>query len=752
MRSTFAAHTPTDGSDQWHNLEQHLRDVGAGTQSAANQFGAGVLGEYAGLWHDLGKYNPDFQTYLDQCHAASQSHDDRKLKGPPHAIYGARLAWDLLRPTPLAPIIYGHHAGLPEISQMKSKLADPELEESYQAVLQEAQQALGEFSPNADACNTILRTLYNDADDYELDYELLTRLLFSCLVDADYLDTEEHFDPQKTGQRRIAATVAELWPQLEAAQSKLIENAGASLTPVNQVRAEVYDACLKSAELPPGVFRLAVPTGGGKTRSGLAFALKHAVQFKCDRIIVAVPYTSIIEQTVKVYRDIFGEASVLEHHSAANTEQFYQDKENETNDDARQQYAQARLATQNWDAPLIVTTTVQLFESLFANRPSKCRKLHNIVNSVMVLDEVQTLPVGLLKPIVSILQGLCDRYHVTVVLCTATQPALEGDTPYLTGFKEIRDIIEPDVARQHFNTLQRVNYEIQLQGWSWEQLAEDVISHQHQQALIILNTRKDALSVLTTFIDQANFLSEGDIFHLSTLLCGKHRREVLAEVRTRLKAGQPCLLVSTQVVEAGVDLDFPAVYRALGPLDRVVQAAGRCNREGKSKQGRVVIFKPEEGKVPQGEYKTAVDETALLLRRQDLDLHDPRIFEEYFRCLYQQGTDKYEIQALRYRLNFPEVSKEFRLIKDETTSVVIRYDDSVNNRIHQIQRRGIFASDYRALQPYTVSLRDHEFFEAKELCDEISPGLFVWGGSYHPLKGIGIGDNAIAYDPADLIV
>ena len=466
---------------------------------------------------------------------------------------------------------------------------------------------------------------------------------------------------------------------------------------------------------------------------------------------MAVPYTSIIEQTVKVYRDIFDHTAVLEHHSAANTEQFYHHDEGEINADARWQYAQTRLATENWDAPLIVTTTVQLFESLFANRPSKCRKLHNIVNSVIILDEVQTLPVGLLKPIVNVLQEFCDCYHVTVVLCTATQPALEGDTPYLKGFKDIRDIVSPDVALQHFKMLQRVNYEIQLQGWSWEQLVADVISHQHRQALIVLNTRKDALSVLEEFI-AGGVVAEDDIFHLSTLLCGKHRRTVLAAVRQRLKDKRPCLLISTQVVEAGVDLDFPAGYRALGPLDRIVQAAGRCNREGKSEKGRVIIFKPAEGKVPLGEYKIAVDETARLLGRQNLDLHDPGIFEEYFHRLYQQGTDERNIQTLRRKLNFPEVAKEFRLIKDDTTAVVIRYDDEVNNRICEIQRRGVFARDYRALQPYTVSLRNHEFLKAKDLCDEIAPGLFVWGGSYHPLQGIGIGDRAIAYDPADLII
>ncbi len=744
------AHTPNSNGD-WHSLKKHLGCVAHGARIHAKKFGAEELGYYAGLWHDLGKYNPAFQQYLKHC--AASSSNDTKPKSVPHAIHGAKLAWDLLKQTPIAPIIYGHHGGLPEKEYLKSKLANPELDESYQTVLEKARLELGELKADQDF-NELITNIFKDISGIDKAYrfEMLTRILFSCLVDADYLDTESHFDPDKTAQRGSNISIPELWQKLETDQAKLLNQAQQSPTPVNQVRAEVYDSCLKAAELAPGVFRLAVPTGGGKTRSGLGFGLKHAARHGFDRVVVAVPYTSIIEQTVKVYQGIFGEKAVLEHHSAANTEQFYLKDETETNADARQQYAQARLATENWDAPLIVTTTVQLFESLFANRPSKCRKLHNIANSIIILDEVQTLPIGLLEPIVNALKELCDYYHVTVVLCTATQPALDAETPYLRGFQNVRDIIAPDIARQHFRALQRVNYEIQLSSWSWEQLKEDVVSHDHEQALIVLNTRKDALSALDALQAADDFITESGIFHLSTLLCGKHRREVLAVVRERLKNDQPCLLVSTQVVEAGVDLDFPAVYRALGPLDRIVQAAGRCNREGKrSETGRVVVFLPEDGKVPPGEYKTAVDETTRLLGRANLDLHDPSIFEEYFRCLYQQGTDVLKIQELRQRLNFPEVAQQFRLIRDDTTAVVVKYDNVVNERLRQIQRRGLFSSDYRALQPYMVSLRNHEFRQAKELCDEIAPGLFVWGGSYHPIKGIGIGEQAIAYDPTDLI-
>ena len=741
MKYKFNAHTPGKGDDKWHELKAHLGDVANLTEEFADKFNAGKLGYYAGLWHDLGKYNPNFQKYLDECHSGAGSH----IKKVPHAIHGAKLAWDLYKLTPLALLIYGHHAGLPQKVILESKLADPKHEEDYKITCANTEQELGKLQIDEDF-NSLVRSLLTDS----YSYDLLTRLLFSCLVDADYLDTEEHFKPEQTIGRQQSIDLIHLWTKLEIDREQVIQ--AAEISSVNQVRREVYEACTAAAELPAGVFRLAVPTGGGKTLSGLSFALKHAIRHGLDRVIIAVPYTSIIEQTVNVYRDILGENAVLEHHSAANTEQFYAGGKEETNDDARQQYAKARLATQNWDAPLIVTTTVQLFESLFANRPSKCRKLHNIVNSVIILDEVQTLPVGLLSPILSVLRELCDRYQVTVVLCTATQPAFTGDTGYLKGLKNVRDIIAPDLAVGHFQNLQRVNYELHVQGWLWSELIDDLISHQHHQALIVLNTRKDTLAVLDALNSHSDNFDKANIFHLSTLLCGKHRREVLATVKARLKNNLPCILVSTQVVEAGVDLDFPAVYRAVGPLDRIVQAAGRCNREGKRGLGRVVIFQPSEGKVPQGEYQTAVDETIRLLKRENLNLHDPSIFEEYFQCLYQSGADIHGIQDLRKRLDFPAVAKEFRLIRDDTTSVIIEYDDKVRKRLRELSYRDINAGDYRFLQPYMVSLRNYEFMQGKELCPEIAPGLYVWGGTYHPVKGIGIGSRSIDYDPADLML
>lgn len=752
----FFAHTPAEDKkiassqilretcdnrlENWHSLKAHLSKVSVIAKKSADKFNAGKLAHYAGLWHDLGKYNPEFQNYLKQCHQASKLGEKEPNQKVPHAIYGAKLAAEKFQP--IAPIIYGHHGGLPQPAYMKDRLEEVK-SATYEQVLENARKE----SVKLDIDSEINQQLMSLTVD-EYSYELLVRILFSCLVDADYLDTEAHFDPEKAAirkvnQQREDLQIDFLWQTLEKSQQQLLANA--PHTKVNQVRSQVYQACIKAAVLKPGVFRLAVPTGGGKTRSGLSFALFHAVQHNLERVIVAVPYTSIIEQTVKVYRDILGEDAVLEHHSAVQP-----DKGNE--EDARSRQAIARLATQNWDSPLIVTTTVQLFESLFANRPSRCRKLHNIVKSVIILDEVQTLPVSLLEPILSVLKDLCDRYNVSIVLCTATQPAFDLNNPYFKGFPtgSIQDIVPQKLAQEHFSVLSRVNYQLPETAWSWQDLAEDLQQRQIFQALIILNTRKDALNALDAIANETN---SDYLFHLSNLLCGQHRREVLEQVRAHLKNNQPCILVSTQVVEAGVDLDFPLVYRAIAPLDRIVQAAGRCNREGKLYKGNVIIFDPQDGKVPPGEYETAVNETTKLLKRENIDLHDPYIFTEYFACLYQDlDTDKKKIQQHRQGFDYPEVAEKFKLIPDDTTAVVINYQDRALEVIERIKRRGLRSHYLRALQPYLVNLRSREFNQTADLREEIAAGIWLWHGDYDPIRGIAIGKQPILYDPADLFV
>lgn len=758
-----AAHTPPHGSQQWHSLKEHLSDVALAAQRFAQKFGSGDLGYYAGLWHDLGKYNPEFQKYLEQCHATSSSGRQKKVWGPRHAVHGALLAAEIC--PVLAPIIYGHHAGLQGFSFIKNDLSpnNPTWKNSYQQALNSAHSELENLIPTID-----LRSTLKNAPHDKLSGEVFQRMLFSCLVDSDYLDTEEHFEGRAREKRETS--VAELWVTYQQNRQQFLQTVKDHKTHVNQVREQVYQACLDAAEQSPGIFRLSVPTGGGKTLSGLAFALRHAVLNQYDRVIFAVPYTSIIEQTVKVYRDIFGFEAVLEHHSAV------KDEWSKDNDDDKFQLqegavntqAQARLATQNWDAPLVVTTTVQLFESLFANRPSRCRKLHNLIGSIIVLDEVQTLPIALLTPIRSMLEELVERYKVSIVYCTATQPPIAGKNPYFDGFKAelVKDIIVPEQAKEHFITLKRIEYEQPSESWTWEQLAEDIKNQ--QQALAILNTRKNALSVLdalgvvtTEYLSASGYeaevatvLDESQILHLSTLLCGAHRRTVLEEVRRRLKAKEPCLLISTQVVEAGVDVDFPVVYRAMGPLDRIVQAAGRCNREGKMQnKGRVVIFEPIDGKTPDGEYGKVVQTTRRLLQESDLDLHNPGIFEDYFQSLYQiEQRDKHNIQDLRQKHNYREVAEKFRLIDDNTMPVVIRYNADVARVLAEIKRRGLWSSDRRKLQPYIVNLPRYQFQRSTTRTELVS-NLWVWDGVYDPIRGIPMGHDPGdgLYDPSCLV-
>ena len=439
-----------------------------------------------------------------------------------------------------------------------------------------------------------------------------------------------------------------------------------------------------------------------------------------------------------VYGGIFGAESVLEHHSAVTPH-------DDPSDPLSYQEVWARLASQNWDAPIVVTTSVQLFESLFANRPSNCRKLHNIARSVVILDEVQTLPPELLTPILDVLQDLVNHYHVSVLLCTATQPALQ-DGPYLKGLSDVREIIADPT--QYFAALQRVRYELPAPGerWTWERVAGEMQSA--DQGLAIVNTKQDALRLLDAIHDP-------EAFHLSTLLCGAHRRDVLREIRQRLTAGGGCRVVSTQVVEAGVDLDFPLVLRALGPLDRIVQAAGRCNRQGRLPARRVVIFVPEEGALPPGGYKTGTDTALSLLNRPGADLHDPMLYRTYFERLYQAiDLDKKRIQDCREALDYPEVAQRFRLIEDNTAPIVVRPDnyrhevDTLLNLLRRAEEPPRWL--LRCLQPYIVGARTRLISEyhREGLLNEAAPGVWEWLGQYDAVRGLTVANR----DPVDLVV
>lgn len=710
-----------------HNLVEHLKTVAELTAGFASKFGAKELGYWAGLWHDVGKIHPEFQKYLHDC----ETEPGRRRRGPDHKQAGALLAAQ--RYELLAFLIAGHHGGLPTRSELKTWLQDKTKIQRSQEAIQLVRQHLGDIEP--------LQALSLPAHlKSELDAEFFIRMLFSALVDADFLETEKHFNSEQSDRRSGAPTSAELWDRFDLNQQML---SGKKANRINQIRHDVYQACIQAANQTQGFFRLTVPTGGGKTRSAMAFALKHTLAHGLDRVIVAIPYTSIIEQTAKVYREIFGDGAVVEHHSAVTTRE-------ESADPVSLSDVWSRLAAENWDAPIIVTTTVQLFESLFGRKTTVCRKLHNIARAVIVLDEVQTLPVGLLEPILDALRQLVAHFNVSVVLCTATQPALE-ESPYLKGLPGMTEII-PDPAALFVELGGRVRYELPSWGvtWTWEKVAAEM--RQAEQALAVVNTKNNGIALLKA-------LHDPKALQLSTLLCGAHRRDVLKEVDRRLEQGIPCRLVSTQVVEAGVDLDFPLVLRAMGPLDRIVQAAGRCNREGRQVTGRVAIFEPAEGQLPPGAYASATATTRNLLARADFDFHQPENYREYFQALYQVvDKDAKEIQSFREHLDFPGVAERFRMIDDDSASVVVRYrgmddsNDTVDRLISYVQHQEGKVPRWllRQLQPYIVNVRSRlvDGFQRDGLLQELVAGLWEWLGKYDLVRGI-TADNR---NPEDLVV
>ena len=555
-------------------------------------------------------------------------------------------------------------------------------------------------------------------------------MLFSCLVDADWLDTEAHFSPQESLGRSGAPDLDELRRRFEEDQARILGSA--STREVRVARDAIHAACFEGARHSQGLFRLTVPTGGGKTRSGMAFAMEHARVHGLQRVIVAVPYISITEQTAKTYRAIFEREddtvpAVLEHHSGA--DQLIDAPRGKNSAPPRW----ARLAAENWDAPIVVTTTVQLFESLFDRRPGRMRKLHRLAGSVLILDEAQALPRKFLAPILDALRDLCEHFGATVVLSTATQPAFEVIPEFAgAGAREI--VPEPE---RWFEALRRVEYEQGAKPLSWDAVAALILNE--RQALAIVNTKRDALAL----IDAVKAAGRGDdVLHLSTLLCGAHRREVLAEAERRLDGDRPCLLISTQVVEAGVDLDFPLVLRAVGPLDAIVQAAGRCNREGKLERGRVIVFEPAEPSPLPASYKLAAQQGRDAARevlgaggRPD----DPAVQRRYFqRLLARSDSDGERIQPLRDALDFPEVARRFQMI-GPTIPVIVRYGDATQraevDRLIEKLRFGVRTGHagraaLRALQPYTVPFQASKRHEFADRTSELAPEVYEWTGDY----------------------
>ena len=545
---------------------------------------------------------------------------------------------------------------------------------------------------------------------------LWIRILFSCLVDADYLDTEQFLDPIKFAKRRSFPSLTSLADQFFLNLDAIEKTA--KKTAVNAIRAEIREACEIAAERPPGIFTLTVPTGGGKTLSGTAFALRHASLHNKRRLIYVIPYTSIIEQTADVLRKHFGASNVVEHHSNLDPE---------TQDKA------ARLASENWDAPIIVTTSVQFFESFFAARSSRCRKLHNIANSIVILDEVQLLPPELLEPCTDVLSQLAAHYGVTLVLSTATQPVL-------FNLGSTTEIIPPGANLPQ--RLQRVQYVLPdiraNQPQTWAEIADEL--QQYEQVLCVVNTRRDCR-------DLYDLMPRGT-FHLSASMCGAHRSSLIQEIKRKLTAQEPIRVISTQLIEAGVDIDFPVVYRALAGLDSIAQSAGRCNREGRLQNGgKVVVFIPPKP-APKGQLRKAEGASRVLLH-EPIDLHTPTIFPRYFQEFFSRVETRYPYQALlvkdayRLEIQFREAAAKFHLIDDGQASVFVRYRqaEALLQTLRNSTRTGTpYGFLLRTLQRYSISIARGQFEQLKAhgQIEEFAPGLFVWNGLYTENTGADI--------------
>nr|WP_162243079.1 CRISPR-associated endonuclease Cas3'' [Deinococcus sp. Leaf326] len=706
-------HSPSQENPTWQTLRSHSEGVARFTEHHLRYLSSNIahLTVYArltGLLHDLGKYRDDFQMYRLNWHPYEEREDKTLGERPvSHSDAGARFIQHCLDSdrevgNELPFVIANHHGRLRDVDTLNGRMNETELAE-VEALVDLAVQDTPELAE-------LLSTELPDLPLNGTERAFLIRFLLGALVDADRLDTEAHGSPGKAELRELHRAapqeMAELLIRLETEQAKKAAQDAVNPQPINVLRREMYASALSHAGDTPGFFRLTMPTGGGKTLASLAFALAHAQKHGLRRVIYAVPFTTIIDQTAKVFRDVLerpGEFKVLEHHSNLEVPE---------REGRERQTTAPDLATENWDAPVIVTTTVRLFqEALYGTRTAQLRRLHNVSGSVIVLDEAQSLPAHLLRPTLDALQFLVNYAGCSVVLCTATQPALDESLgfPSLAG---IRDLV-PEAAH-YFDQLQRVEYDFRIaEPTPWADLAAELKGY--EQVLCIVNMRAQAHDLYT-------LLGEDEAtFHLSTNLVPAHRKRELDAIRARLKAGLPCRVVSTQLIEAGIDVDFPRVYRAMGPLEAIVQAAGRCNREGRLAMGHVVVFVPEAHKLPRGDYEVR-ERLASTELRENANLHHPAVFTPYFRQVYRNVRTAPEVRVADGQMEFfrahaglyfGQVADAYRMIDGDTVPIIVRgYDkakvDALLVTIERSRSKPERQEAWRALQQFTVSVYQHQ--------------------------------------------
>lgn len=764
----FWAHSDSNGlsksapGNQWQLLKEHLRNVSTiasqlAQQAAPQHPALSMMAGMSGMLHDYGKYQLCFQSMLD----GSGS-------GCPHALSGAIAARNFGLPAgapsrdwamPAVHAIAAHHAGLKDRCDLETATQRGGKSPEVKAQLEAAQKIWGHALADQPAIASVLRT--GSPASSSCGQDLFTRMLLSCLVDADRLDTAH----RELSSRTLDAPylLHQLLVELERVKENARKRGGGA--EVLAVRAEVQELCREAGLSAERLLSLTVPTGGGKTLAAMRFALERAVAKpeEVRRVIVVIPFLSIIEQNALVYRNIFGDDAVLEHHSGA----VYALREEGARDVTcylpmpEKEGARSRsgkpLETENWDAPLIVTTSVRFFESLFSNHPSDLRRIHNIAGSVIILDEVQTLPRRLLAPLLGMLRELTLDWGCTVVMATATQPAFEARTleqeSYLWPQGSMTPIVPPSVAERMHSALRRVTVEWRLEKpTSWGALSQELLFQ--NQVLCVVNVRDHAAKLYEALRAAATNEDErASIFHLSTRMCAQHRLDVLAKIRKRLDSSdpQPCRIVSTQLIEAGVDLSVPVAYRALGPMDAIVQVAGRVDREGGLTEaaghpaGRLIVFRTEDGRMPPHEYKHATGITETLAMERSPQTDDLTAMQHYFERYYGQADPEERGESLaRMRedgwLQFATLAEQFEYINSRTRNVFVPYGEGAELLSELEVKRFLDIDLLRKLQRYSVGLQPWEFDAAKTATlYELWPGSDLWActkDAYEEARGL----------------
>lgn len=666
------AHGATDEHPEGQSIEAHLKGTGELAETFAAEFGAAANGKLCGLAHDIGKYSDEFQLRL------------RGGKKVDHATAGAIECFKI-KAAFEAVCVIGHHSGLPNVGHKDADTTESQT--FFGRKLRAEQGGIPDYRKNWNG-HIALPQDYFRPSGRGFATAFYIRMLYSCLVDADYIDTETFMngDAGRGNYEPLSALCDKLTAYISKWNNPTRE--------IDILRQKILNSCIEKASAPRGILSLTVPTGGGKTVASMAFALNHAAANSMKRIIYAIPYTSIIEQNAKVFRDILGQENVVEHHSQVSYE---------LSENADELEYRSALATENWDAPVIVTTAVQFFESLYANRSSKCRKLHNIANSVIIFDEAQMIPSNNLRPCVAAIAELVRAYNATAVLCTATQPAIDE---MLLEYSKKESVVElcPDVDGM-FEKFRRTSFEKEGR-LTTDELVSRLESQ--QQVLCIVNTRKFAQEVYEALPSEGRF-------HLSTLMCPVHRKQKLDEIRERLKSGKTCRVVSTSLIEAGVDVDFPRVFREMAGLDSILQAAGRCNREGKrSAESSIVTVFESENKVNKliAVNRDAAEETV----RDWTQPNTTSTIERYFKAYrdFLRNDDKSGVITASEKgisgcgLPFEWIAKEFKLIDQNTFAVYIPIGEGKElvSRLREGERsRGL----YRRAGMYSVSVYQNQF-------------------------------------------